>query len=135
MAKVSKKSKRRILTFGTISVILIVYFFVTLVNYIISYSSLKIEEKNLNETLEQLQEKKSNLKIEIIKLNDPKYVARYAKENYLYSGDGEYVIKIDDKSVVSEDDKKIDYIKYYIYGGAILITLFVIIKKSSKRTS
>ena len=76
MRKVTKKSKRRLLIFGIISVIAIGYFFVTLVSYSYSYISLKSEEINLNNELISLQEKKEFLKNEIVKLNDPEYVIR-----------------------------------------------------------
>ena len=110
MRKVTKKSKRRLLIFGIISVIAIGYFFVTLVSYSYSYISLKSEEINLNNELISLQEKKEFLKNEIVKLNDPEYVIRYAKENYLYSEDGEYVLKIDNSTpTVSEVSNNNNY--------------------------
>ena len=39
-------------------------------------------------------EDEDNLKTEINKLQDEEYVARYAREKYLYSKDGELIIKI-----------------------------------------
>ena len=129
MTKVSKKSKRRLLFFGTISICAIIYCLVTLIGYIYNYSSLKIEEKKLNDSLSALQEQKKNLKIEIVKLNDPSYVARYAKENYLYSSDGEYVIKIDNDDNVTEESSKTSYVLIYILSGATLVIILLLIKK------
>ena len=37
-----------------------------------------------------------NLKEEINKLQDPEYMAKYAREKYLYSKDDEIVIKIEE---------------------------------------
>ena len=37
-----------------------------------------------------------SLQSEVAKLKDPDYVARYAKEKYLYSSDGETIIRMDD---------------------------------------
>ena len=51
MKKVSKKSKRRLMTFGVISIIAIGYFFVTLFGYSYNYISLKNEEKHLKNEL------------------------------------------------------------------------------------
>ena len=132
--KVSKKSKRRLLIFGILSIIAIGYFFVTLIGYTYSYISLKNEEDNLKNQLVSLQDKKANLKVEIQKLNDPEYVARYAKENYLYSEDGEYVLKINDTTpVVNSVSNNNNY--YLIIGVGIFLFLIVIfrLKKKEKK--
>ena len=69
------------------------------------------------------------------KLNDPDYIARYARETYLYSKDGEYIIRLDktDKKEV-EDEKIVDYSKYVLVGSGIvlLLILIYIIRKSKK---
>ena len=39
-------------------------------------------------------EEEETLKSEIVKLQDDEYIARYAREKYLYSKDGEIIIKI-----------------------------------------
>ena len=82
-SKISKKAKLRILLFfiifggiiGSLS-----YSFFSNVNKIVS---IKNEEKVLNS--------------DIKKLEDPEYVARYAREKYLYSKDGELIIRIPDE--------------------------------------
>ena len=71
--------------FGVISIAAIGYFFVTLFSYTYNYISLRAEEKKLQNELVALQDEKGNLKIEIEILKDAEYVARYAKENFLYS--------------------------------------------------
>ncbi len=129
--KVSKKSKRRLMIFGILSIIAIGYFFVTLIGYTYNYISLKNEETNLKNQLVSLQDKKANLKIEIQKLNDPEYVVRYAKENYLYSEDGEIVLKIENNTpVVNNVQNNNNY--YLIIGIGILIFLVIIIKIRKK---
>ena len=95
MKKVSKKAKMRLIIFGIPSFLMIVYFIFTLTSSIFNYISLKREENSLKSELASLLKEKEELKIEIDKLNDPEYVARYAKEKYLYSQNGE-----DRKSVV-----------------------------------
>lgn len=130
-----KKSKLRLMIFGTASIFVISYFCFTLFSYLYNYSSLKKEEKKLNENLIILQEKKQELKTEIVKLNDPDYIIRYAKENYLYSSNGEYVIKLDEKKQEEVLDKENnDYIVYIILVIFIisLITLFIKRKNTSK---
>ena len=129
--KVSKISKRRLMIFGILSIIAIGYFFVTLIGYTYNYISLKNEELNLKNQLVSLQDKKANLKIEIQKLNDPEYVARYAKENYLYSEDGEIVLKIDNPTpVVNNVSNNNNY--YLVIGIGVLIFFVIIIKVRKK---
>ena len=132
MKKVSKKSKRRLLIFGMLSIVSIGYFFVTLFGYTYNFISLKNEEAKLQNQLVSLQDKKANLKVEIQKLNDPEYVARYAKENYLYSEDGEYVPKIDNSTPIISETSSNNY--YYLVGGVVLV-LCVILLLSRRRTS
>ena len=132
MKKVSKKSKRRLLIFGMLSIVSIGYFFVTLFGYTYNFISLKNEEAKLQNQLVSLQDKKANLKVEIQKLNDPEYVARYAKENYLYSEDGEYVLKIDNSTPTILETSSNNY--YYLVGGVVLV-LCVILLLSRRRTS
>ena len=130
--KVSKASKRRLMIFGILSIMAIVYFFVTLFGYTYSYISLKKEENNLKNQLVSLQDKKANLKIEIQKLNDPEYVARYAKENYLYSADGEYVLKID-TTEDTEDNVVTDNNNVYYIIGIILFLICLLIFRRKKK--
>ena len=132
--KKNKKSKRRLLLFAPLSIIAIGYFLFTFVSYIISYSALKMEENNLKKQLVSLQEERANLKIEITKLNNPEYVARYAKENYLYSGDGEYIIKIDNTENLKEEAKTGNNYAIYIIGGSSLVLItFITIKLKKKK--
>ena len=42
------------------------------------------------------KEKEEELKLDANKLQNPEYVARYAREKYLYSKDGELILRIDD---------------------------------------
>ena len=44
--------------------------------------------------LVSLKEEEDELQLEADKLQDPDYIARYAREKYLYSKEGEFVIKI-----------------------------------------
>ena len=46
------------------------------------------------EKLVALKEKEVELENDVNKLKDPEYLARYAREKYFYSKDGEYVIRI-----------------------------------------
>lgn len=79
-------------------------FFCSVIGYL-SYSffsnvnkimTIRKEEKELSNRLVDLQEKENSLNSDIKKLKDPDYVARYAREKYMYSKDGELIIRIPD---------------------------------------
>lgn len=94
--KSNKKVKRRIFVFfiffgaiiGSLS-----YSFFTNVEKIIE---IKKDKSGLNTKLADLQEEEKVLNSDIKKLQDPEYVARYAREKYLYSKDGELIIRLPD---------------------------------------
>ena len=130
--KITKKSKRRLMIFGIPCLILIIYFCVTFTSYIYNYVSFKNEEKNLNNKLYALQEEKVQLKNEIQMLNDPDYIIRYAKEKFLYSADGEYVIKLDEEKKAVEKENEKSYIVYIILGVSLIAVGVIVYKKKQK---
>ena len=56
--------------------------------------TMKNEDKELNVKLDNLKDEEEVLKSEVKKLKDPVYVAKYAREKFLYSGDNEYIIRM-----------------------------------------
>ena len=52
------------------------------------------EKKEFEQELADLKDKEDELNATVSKLQDPDYVARYAREKYLYSKDGEIIIRI-----------------------------------------
>ena len=52
------------------------------------------EEKEFERQLAELKDEEEELKGQVTKLQDPDYIARYAREKYLYSKDGEIIIRI-----------------------------------------
>ncbi|MBP5684484.1 MAG: septum formation initiator family protein [Bacilli bacterium] len=52
------------------------------------------EEQELIKTLASLREEEEKLDGEISRLQDPEYLARYAREKYFYSKDNELIIRI-----------------------------------------
>ena len=59
---------------------------------------LKVKEKNnFSNKITKLKQKEEELKGTVTKLQDPDYVARYAREKYLFSKDGEIIIRIPDE--------------------------------------
>ncbi len=95
-SKISKKAKLRILLFFIIfgSIIgSLSYSFFSNVNKIVS---IKKEKQILSDRIAELTDEEAVLNSDIKKLEDPEYVARYAREKYLYSKDGELIIRIPD---------------------------------------
>ena len=52
------------------------------------------EKHELEKKYANLVDEEELLEKEVNKLQDPEYIAKYAREKYLYSKDGEYIIKI-----------------------------------------
>lgn len=144
--KVSKTSRRRLVIFGSISFICIAYFLFLSLFYIYNVGILLKSEKDLKKELTSLEDEAVILKSDIEKLKDDDYIARYARENYGYSKDGEIIIQMDDDKQTVENLESYDYekaIKFGIYvitfiiGYVILKALFSRKKndKSDKRKS
>lgn len=137
MAKVvPKASKRRLVILGPIALVIIIYFLFTIGIYGYKLLFLSEKEAELRDKLISLQAEEQNLKIEIQKLKDPDYLARYARENYLYSKDGEYIIKIEKTKEETLEEKNYDkiyeYIIYIAAGIIVLVFMYVIIKARKK---
>lgn len=133
--KVTKATKRRLTFFGTLSIISIIYFGITLSYHIYTIYDLNKQKDSLEQRYEQLQKDAEDLQIEINKLNDPEYLARYAREKYSYSKEGEYVIKINEtKEDLDEvdNDIKLQYIIIGLSGIIILIFIYILIKAIKK---
>lgn len=88
------KFKRRMMLFGLVSVLTIAGVTFTIGKYWINIYDKYQEKKELEKELAELQEKQKELELDAKKLQDSEYIARYAREKYLYSKDGEYIIKI-----------------------------------------
>ena len=102
-----------------------------LFSYIIEVKNLNNEQIDLENDLIALKEEENNLKNEIEKLKDDDYLARYARENYMYSKDGEYIIKVntinENDNTVSQDNKK-NYIGIVIIACILSFVVFFIKK-------
>ncbi len=133
--KVAKVTKRRLTVFGTISLVAIIYFCITLGYHLYTIYDLRSQKNSLEETYSKLQEEADDLQIEINKLNDPDYLARYAREKFSYSKDGEYIIKINEteKEMDSIDDSlNFNYIVVGLSGVLVFIFVYIIVKSRKK---
>ena len=129
--RITKASKRRLTFFGTLSVVAIVYFCFSLIYNVYTIYDLSKEKKSLQSLYVDLQEEAENLKIDISKLSDKDYLANYAREHYLYSKDGEYILQLDDIEEVEEEISS-EINKKYIILVLSLVMLFIFIYIISK---
>lgn len=122
---IKKKAKRRLMLFGTLSCFLLGYLAYTATTSVYKIIVLSNKKQQLETNLVQLKKEEEDLNIEITKLKDPDYLARYARENYLYSKNGEYIIKIEDKKK-KNSIKKINFFETYKYPiiASLVIVLF-----------
>ena len=95
MAKSSRrKARRRMLLLGLSSIIVIFVMTFTIGKYWVEIFEKYQEKKELDKQLTLLKEKEEELKVDANKLQNPDYVARYAREKYQYSKDGEFILQI-----------------------------------------
>ena len=91
MRKKKTKSRARVCLFVPICAVAIIAIFTAVGNYWVQ----KYQEKEaLEEKMLTLREKEAELKVDVEKLEDPDYIARYAREKYMYSKDGEIILRL-----------------------------------------
>lgn len=123
-----KNAKRRLMIFGTLSCFMIAYCIFSSTVAIVHMLQLSNEQKGLQTELKSLKKDETDLNVEIQKLKDPDYLARYARENYLYSRDGEYIIKMNGLEDEKKQNKEIrleDYKAVFI-GGSLFVFFLIL---------
>ena len=96
MKKMSQKTKFRV-TFYTIGLIISIVLCTT--SFLTNGRQIVDSKKEMQKLEQEYQNKlaeEEELKNEINKLQDPEYMARYAREKYLYSKNNEIIIKIEE---------------------------------------
>ena len=96
MKKMSQKTKFRVTFLSIAFIISIVVFVSTAFSYFSQIVKNKEEINKLKEIYNDKLADEENLKEEINRLQDPEYMAKYAREKYLYSKNGEIIIKIEE---------------------------------------
>lgn len=95
--KKKKTSKHKIrlflafIVFGGITVILGYNLFLN----VMSINRMNLEKKELREKIVSLEEEKKVLESDIKKLGNSDYIAKYVREKYFYSKDGELILRMD----------------------------------------
>ena len=95
MAKYHKKRKaKKPFLFTLLSLAIIAFTIISTFSYGKEIYDKYKEKNRLEKKLVLLKKKEKELKLDASKLQNPDYVARYAREKYYYSKAGEFIIKI-----------------------------------------
>ena len=90
----NSKAKVRYTFFVPICLFIIVAILVSVASYLVKISDKYKEKSLLEEEIIVLKEKEEALKVDVERLEDPDYVARFAREKYMYSKDGEIILRL-----------------------------------------
>ena len=96
--RVSTKAKRRLFALTGFLVLVISFFVGTIFQDWVQIVENKRQLFNLNDKYDELLSDWESLNSEVVKLHDSDYVARYAREKYMYSLPNEIIIKIPNSS-------------------------------------
>ena len=92
--KGSKKARRRLLTLTFVLFGIVIYVVSSVFGDWLQIMDNKRQESELTMKYNDLLNEEAQLQSDVNKLQDPTYVARYAREKYLYTKDGELIIRI-----------------------------------------
>ena len=95
--KVTKKEKRRLTLFVFAFLFIIGFTCINIFPDWLKIMKNKQQITALETSYESLLDTEEALKAEVQKLKNPEYVERYAKEKFLYTKDGEIIIRKTDK--------------------------------------
>ncbi len=96
MKKLGIKTKFRVTILFLGLIISSVVFISSAFSYVTQIYKTKNEINDLKEEYNNKLSEEEDLKAQINKLQDPEYMAKYAREKYLYSGKDEIILKMDD---------------------------------------
>ncbi len=91
---IMKKNVKRLLVFGFFSMAIISFVLVSVYKVVNQIVDKYKEADELEKKIVALTEQEEDLNNEINKLQDKDYLARYAREKYFYSKNGELIIRI-----------------------------------------
>jgi len=92
--RIKEKFRARMLLFVPICLSLVCLLVITIGKYWVDIASKYRENERLQEKLTSLQEKEEKLAVDVVKLQDPEYIARYAREKFFYSMEGEITLNL-----------------------------------------
>lgn len=92
--KTKKKKKLKSTVVSFFCVITIVFILVMVSKTYISAYEKNREREVLTADLAELRKEEAQLVTDVAKLKDPDYVARFLREKFFYSTNGEYIIRL-----------------------------------------
>lgn len=87
-----KKNKARLVFLVPTASILSLLMVISIGSYWVQIANKYQEKKYLDRKMIELREKEDELQVDVNKLQDPDYIARYAREKYGFSKDGELIL-------------------------------------------
>ena len=91
----TKKEKNRLIIISLTMLALLIYLGFNVYSDFSKIKANKTEASNLKTQYENLLDEEKKLNSEVTKMQDSAYIAKYAKEKYMYSSDDEIIIRID----------------------------------------
>ncbi len=92
--RIYKQQKRKLVGLFFVVILFVVILISTVFTDVVAVYNNKKETAELTEKYNLLLEEEASLNSEVVKLQDPDYIARYAREKYLYTKDGEKILTI-----------------------------------------
>ncbi len=91
----TRKEKNRLILISLTMIALLTYLGFNVYSDFTKIKANKSTTSELKSEYETLLDEEKKLNSEVTKMQDSSYVARYAKEKYMYSSDNELIIRID----------------------------------------
>ena len=98
----SVKAKSRMFVIFLFFGVVIATFGFTFFHDLERINNMNKELSRLENYQKELLDEEESIEADIKRLSDPLYVARYAREKYFYSKDGEIILRIKNKKTVSD---------------------------------
>lgn len=95
--KTKSKTKYRLCIFLPTCLVILITLFTAIGSYWVQIANKYQEKQQMDAELISLKEKEEELKVDVSRLEDPDYVARYAREKYMYSKEGEIILRLPDE--------------------------------------
>ncbi len=98
LKKKAKKQTFRMVVFGIACLFIIGGILTTITKVWLNIYDKYKEKQELENKILALKEEEEELTVDVERLQDPEYIARYLREKYFYSKNGEYIIRIPEES-------------------------------------
>lgn len=92
--KRKKTVKYRVFLFPPVCLLILVTIFVAVGSYWVQIANKYQEKESLSNEIVDLKEKEEQLRVDVERLEDPDYVGRYARQKYMYSKEGEIILRL-----------------------------------------